>query len=174
MRAMCFLLSLCVAAPAMSDAPAQATAAVTTIAASVPGTQPAPASFTSTAPVLPSCQEIKAFKDKLHLAINAALRYPAELSFHTAQGVTIVGYDYQDGKVSDVHITQPSNDSRLDRTALRAVQNADYVSITPGIGSLKLHDSVIIVFDNSANSEKNVAEQKKKDDKDDKVKDSCD
>jgi TonB family protein len=76
--------------------------------------------------------------------------------------VTIVGYDYQDGKVSGVHVTQASNDGRLDRTAVRAVEDADYASITPGIGSLKLHDSVIIVFDNSANSEKNVAEQKRK------------
>lgn len=110
----------------------------------------------------------------MHRAIYAALRYPAELSFHYTQGVTIVGYDYQDGKVSAVRVTQPSNDSRLDRTALRAVQNADYASITPGIGPFKLHDSVIVVFDNSANSEKNVAEQKKKDDKDDKAKDRCD
>ena len=121
-----------------------------------------------------SCQEIKAFKDKLHVAINAALRYPAELSFQVTQGVTIVGFDYQDGKVSEVHITQPSNDGRLDRTAVNAVKNANYASITPGIGPVKLHDSVIIVFDNSANSEKNVAEQKKKDDKDDQAKDSCD
>lgn len=116
---------------------------------------------------------MKAFKDKLHTAIYAALRYPAELSFYAAQGVTIVGYDYQEGKVSGVRITQPSNDGRLDRTALRAVQNADYASIKPGIGPFKIHDSVIIVFDNSANSEKNVAEQKKKDDKEDAVKDSC-
>lgn len=110
----------------------------------------------------------------MHKAIDAALRYPAALSFHYTQGVTIVGYDYQDGKVSAVHVTQESNDSRLDRAAMKAVQDADYASITPGIGPLKFHDSVIIVFDNSANTEKNVTEQKKKDDEDGKAKDSCD
>jgi len=109
----------------------------------------------------------------MHKAIYAALRYPAELSFYPAVGVTIVGYDYQDGKVSGARITQPSNDGRLDRTALRAVQNADYASITPGIGPFKIHDSVIVVFDNSANSEKNDAEQKKKEDRADPAPDGC-
>jgi TonB family protein len=150
----------------MADVPTQttATAAVTVV------TQVAPATATSVAPVPPTCQQIKAFKDKMHQAIDAALKYPAELSFHAAQGVTIVGYDYQDGKVSGARITQKSNDGRIDRAALRAVQNADYSSISPGIGSLKLHDSVIIVFDNSANSEKNVAEQQKQSDP---VPDTC-
>jgi len=162
-------LCACMLGPVMADVPSAktATAAVAATSAAAPATRAEPASATLAAP---TCQEIKTFKDKLHRAINAALQYPAELSFHAAQGVTIVGYDYQDGKVSGVRITQPSNDGRLDRTALRAVQNADYSSITPGIGSLKLHDSVIIVFDNSANAEKNVAEQNKTDEP---VKDSC-
>jgi TonB family protein len=161
------VLSACFVAPVIADVPSQTTV-TPAVTAPAPATQPIPASV---APALPTSQEIKAFKDKLHQAIDAALHYPAELSFHAAVGVTIVGFDYQDGKVSGVHITQASNDGRLDRTALRAVQNADYSSITPGIGSLKLHDSVIIVFDNSGNSEKNVAEQKKKDDP---TQDSCD
>ncbi|HEY1773482.1 MAG TPA: hypothetical protein VGH91_09850 [Gammaproteobacteria bacterium] len=161
------LLSACAVTAAMADIPPQVTAAATAgavpISAPGPVTQIGPASTTlSAVPALPSCRDIKAFKDKLHRAIDAALKFPAELSFYPATGVTIVGYDYQDGKVSGVHITQKSNDGRIDRAALRAVQNANYSSISPGIGSLKLHDSVIIVFDNSANSEKNVAEQKKK------------
>ena len=155
------LLSICMVTPVLADTPPQATTAAVPAPATVAVTPPAPASVTSAAPALPTCQDIKAFKEKLHAVINAALRYPAELSFYPAQGVTIVGYDYQDGKVSGVRVTQASNDGRLDRTALRAVENADYASIKPGIGSLKLHDSVIIVFDNSANSEKNVAEQKR-------------
>jgi outer membrane biosynthesis protein TonB len=154
---------------AMADAPLAQTTAAAAASAAAPATQAAPASATAAVP-LPTCQEIKAFKDKLHKAIDAALQFPAELSFYPAVGVTIVGYDYQDGKVSGVHITQKSNDGRIDRAALRAVQDADYASITPGIGSLKLHDSVIVVFDNSGNSEKNVAEQQKQADP---VADSC-
>jgi TonB family protein len=165
MRALSLVLFVCMAAPALADVPPQtAAAAAVTAAAASPATQPAPASATSVMPAPITCQELKAFKDKLHKAIDAALQYPAELSFHAAEGVTIVGYDYQDSKVSGVHITQPSNDSRLDRTALKAVKNADYASITPGIGPLKIHDSVIIIFDNSANSEKGVAEQKQQQD----------
>lgn len=173
MRAACLFLCFFTVMPVLADTPLVPATVAVAPAAVPPATQPAPASATTAAAPLPTCQEIKAFKDKLHAVINAALRYPAELAFYPATGVTIVGYDYQDGKVSGAHITQASNDGRLDRTALRAVQNADYASIRPGIGSLKLHDSVIIVFDNSANSEKNVAEQKKKDDKADPVPDSC-
>ena len=170
MRAVCLVLSSFISMAVMADTPPVQATAAAAVAAAPAATQVAPASATAAAP-LPTCQELKAFKDKLHMAIDAALKFPAELSFYPSIGVAIVGYDYQDGKVSGVHITQKSNDGRIDRAALRAVQNADYASITPGIGSLKLHDSVIVVFDNSGNSEKNVAEQKKQADP---TSDSCD
>lgn len=99
----------------------------------------------------------------MHAAVDTALKYPAELKFRPASGVTIVTYDYQDGRTEDAHITQWSGDGRLDRAALNAVKDADFASITPGIGHKRIHDAVIIVFDNSANVDKNVAEHQKKD-----------
>jgi len=113
---------------------------------------------------MPSCDEIKAFKDKMHAAVDAALKYPAELKFRPTAGVTIVTYDYQDGRTLDPHITQWSGDGRLDRAALNSVKDADFASITPGIGHAHIHDAVIIVFDNSANIDKNTAEHEKKKD----------
>lgn len=156
------------AVSAATATPAAATAAPALTAA--PAAQTAPAGTRYIEQVLPTCEQVKAFKNKLHQVINTALHYPAELSFYPATGVTIVGYDYYDRKVSNVRITQASNDGRLDRAAINAVKNADYSSI-PSTGPFKIHDSVIFIFDNSANSEKNVAEQQKQ--KDPALQDDC-
>jgi len=119
-------------------------------------------SVAAPAHAIPTCEEIKVFKDKMHKAVDAALKYPAELKFRPAAGVTIVTYDYVDGKTENARITQWSGDGRLDRAALAAVKNADFASIEPGIGKKKIHDVVIIVFDNSANTDKNTKEHQQK------------
>lgn len=108
----------------------------------------APAPVSTPAPAH-SCAELKAFKDQIHKAINAALKYPHELVKHPITGVTSIAYDYMDGHVSNVRITMNSGDETLDRVAVTAVKEADYASINPRIDDQTIHDLVIIVFDNT-------------------------
>jgi protein TonB len=134
------------------SAPASASAAAAPPAATgTPSVASAPVVAAAEAPPAdtePTCEELKSFKAKMHAAVDAALKYPATLKFKPAAGVTIVTYDYQDGQAKNAHITQWSGDGRLDRSALAAVTDADFASITPGIGHKRIHDVVIIVFDN--------------------------
>lgn len=128
------LLSLCLCLPAMADVPPP------TAQPDIPAAALAPAH---------SCSEIKAFKDKLHKAIDAALKYLRMLSLHPLVGVTSIAYDYVDGGVEDVHITMYSGEADLDRIALAAVKDADYASITPRMADERIHDVVIIIYDNT-------------------------
>jgi len=128
---------------AAASAAAAKPASTATVAPAVSSTAPKPAATDA-----PSCDDIKIFKDKMHTAVDAALKYPAELKFRPTSGVTFVAYEYQDGHTENVHITQWSGDGRLDRAAVAAVKNADFSSITPGIGHKHIHDVVIIIFDN--------------------------
>jgi hypothetical protein len=117
-----------------------------------------PQASTAAAPAqVHSCKEIKAFKLQLHEAITAALKYPHELALHPLTGVTYVAYDYLDGHVSNAHITMYSGDGTLDRIAVAAVEDADYASITPQLDGEKIHDLVIVVFDNTGESEHSSA-----------------
>lgn len=123
---------------------------------------PVAASTTATVPAHaePTCEDVKVFKDKMHAAVDAALKYPAELKFHPTAGVTFVAYEYQDGSTENVHITQWSGDGRLDRAAVAAVKNANFAAITPGIGHTRIHDVVIIIYDNyKDNGGKNTKQQ---------------
>ena len=71
------------------------------------------------------------------------------LSLHPMVGVTSIAYDYVSGGVEDVHITMWSGEADLDRIALAAVKDADYSSITPRIDDERIHDVVIIIYDNT-------------------------
>lgn len=124
---------------AYADIPAPTSAPVA-VSAIIPAPAPSPAH---------SCAEIKAFKDKLHRLIDAALKYPQQLLERPATGVTSIAYDYLDGRVEDVHITMASGDAMLDRAALNAVKNADYGAVAQGLTGQTLHDVVIIVYDNT-------------------------
>lgn len=124
---------------AYADIPAPTSAPVA-VSAIIPAPAPKPAH---------SCAEIKAFKDKLHRLIDAALKYPQQLLERPATGVTSIAYDYLDGRVEDVHITMASGDAMLDRAALNAVKNADYGAVAHGLTGQTLHDVVIIVYDNT-------------------------
>jgi outer membrane biosynthesis protein TonB len=126
------LLSLCLCLPALADVPPSVTQAATPVATPVH-----------------SCAEIRAFKDKLHKAIDAALKYPRTLSLHPLVGVTSIAYDYADGNIEDAHITMWSGEADLDRLALAAVKNADVAGITPRIDDERIHDVVIIIYDNT-------------------------
>lgn len=139
------LLAMCLCLPALADAPPPVTQAPATVAA--------PAH---------SCAEIKALKDKLHKAIDAALKYPRVLSLHPMVGVTSVAYDYADGSVEDAHITMWSGEADLDRIALAAVKNADVAGITPRIDDERIHDVVIIIYDNTGDPDNADAKKGKK------------
>jgi len=125
------LLGLCLCAPAFADDPS--------------------VQYPDSASAAPahSCRELKAFKDQLHKAIDAALKYPHALALHPLVGVTSVAYDYVNGSVEDVHLTMSSGEADLDRIALAAVKNADYAAITSRIDDERIHDVVIIIYDNT-------------------------
>lgn len=142
-------MALCICLDARADVPVAATQA-----AAAPTVLPMSASaigVPAATPAFPahSCAEIKAFKDRLHKAINAALKYPHAMSQHPVVGVTNIKYRYFDGKARDVRITMKSGDETLDRTALAAVTDADYASISPRIDDKPIDDLVIIIFDNT-------------------------
>ena len=124
---------------AYADAPVPTSAPVA-VSVPIPAAAPKPAY---------SCAELRAFKAKLHKLIDAALKYPQQLLERPATGVTSVAYDYQDGRVDNVHITMASGDAMLDRAALNAVKNVDYGRVAQGLAGQSVHDVVIIVYDNT-------------------------
>lgn len=122
---------------------------------------PAPAATSTSAPVH-TCAEVKDFKDQLHKAINDALKYPHAVAQHPVVGVTNVEYEYYDGKVQNVRVTMASGDAMLDRSALNAVKDADYATISPRIDDEVIHDLVIIVFDNTGEMDSHTKKDAKK------------
>ena len=167
------VLGLLVCLPAHADDPAPvptsapAAASAPAIGTRAPTVQAIPASAIeapAAAPTAPehSCAEIKAFKDQLHKAIDAALKYPHAMSQHPVVGVTNIAYEYFDGEVRDVRITMRSGDEMLDRTALAAVTDADYASISPRIDDEPIHDLVIIIFDNTGETDHEPMKKKAK------------
>ena len=148
------ILGLSVCLPGFAGDPTPAAQAVPAVATRATEAQPMPAAAIgapAASPAAPahSCAEIKAFKDRLHKAINDALKYPHAMSMHPVVGVTSIAYEYFDGKPRDVRITMKSGDEMLDRTALEAVTGADYASISPRIDDEHIQDLVIIIFDNT-------------------------
>ena len=107
-----------------------------------------------------------AFKDRLHKAIDAALKYPHTLSQHPVVGVTNISYEYYDGRVRNVRISMYSGDKTLDRVALAAVKQADYASIPSPIDDEPIDDLVIIIFDNTGESDHAPTNKKAQDQQD--------
>src|SRR5690348_11322868 len=109
------LLALSICLPGFADDAAPAAQAIPAVVTRATEVHPIPASAieapvaTPTAPAH-SCAEVKAFKDRLHKAINDALKYPHAMSLHPVVGVTNIAYDYFDGKPRNVRITMRSGD----------------------------------------------------------------
>jgi outer membrane biosynthesis protein TonB len=85
----------------------------------------------------------------LHEAIYAALKYPAQTAYHAATGLTTVEYDYLNGHATNIHVTDPSGDSLLDRVAAAAVNGAKYPLPGPELVDKTIHDTVFVIFDNT-------------------------
>lgn len=151
---------LCIGLDALADAPAAATQAAAATVLPIPASAIAPPA--AAPPPAHSCAEIKAFKNRLHKAIDAALKYPHAMSMHPVVGVTNIAYQYFDGKVRNVRITMHSGDEMLDRTALAAVTDADYASISPRIDDEPVDDLVIIIFDNTGETDHEPMKKKAK------------
>ena len=161
------LLGLSVCLPGFADDPAPAVQAAPAVATRATEVRPIPASAIdapAAAPTTPvhSCTEVKAFKDRLHKAINDALKYPHAMSLHPVVGVTNIAYEYFDGKPRNVRITMHSGDATLDRTALAAVTEADYAAISPRIDDMPIQDLVIIIFDNTGETDHEPMKKKAK------------
>lgn len=161
------ILGLSVSLPGFADDPApevQAVPAVATRATEVRAMPAAAIETPAAAPTAPahSCAEVKAFKDRLHKAINDALKYPHAMSLHPVVGVTNIAYEYFDGKPRNVRITMRSGDEMLDRTALAAVTDADYASVSPRIDDEPIKDLVIIIFDNTGETDHEPMKKKAK------------
>jgi protein TonB len=79
------------------------------------------------APVAAAAAEAS-FEGRLLQAVQAEARrsYPAAARLMGITGQATVGFDYRDGAVRVMGLTQSSGSPSLDRAALAAVQNASY------------------------------------------------
>lgn len=91
------------------------------VAAPAPPAPPAP-------PAQPDAQAIASaratFEAELRDAIQNAVRYPSAARLMQLSGKTLVGFEFQDGRVSAIHVLQSSGSDQLDAAALRAVREA--------------------------------------------------
>ena len=79
-------------------------------------------------PAQPDAQAIASarasFEAELRDAIQNAVRYPSAARLMQLSGKTLVGFEFQDGRVSAIHVLQSSGSDQLDAAALRAVREA--------------------------------------------------
>jgi protein TonB len=94
-------------------------------------------------------------RGRLHQAIYAALRYPAQTAYYAATGVTAIEYNFVSGHAVDVRIADSSGDKLLDRVAVSAVKDAKYPTPDPDSASRTIHDVVYIIFDNTGRLQRN-------------------
>ncbi|MGH8284028.1 MAG: TonB family protein [Gammaproteobacteria bacterium] len=73
-----------------------------------------------------SCNELELLKSRMHQAIYDAVKYPPNVAYSVARGVTSIRYDYLNGHVVNARIIASSGTGTLDRAAVRAVRDAKY------------------------------------------------
>jgi periplasmic protein TonB len=140
-------------APAGAEvAPTDTTAAP--VSAAMPASTALAPAGASAAPAK-VCNAPVSLRGKMHQAIYAALRYPAQTAYYAATGVTAIEYDFADGHASNVRIATTSGDKLLDRVAVAAVKNAKYPAPDPDSGHRTIHDMVYIIFDNTGRLQRN-------------------
>ncbi len=73
-------------------------------------------------------------QQRIHTAIQAALRYPAAAAAMQLTGRAQVQLDYQSGAVRNIQLKQSAGNPLLDRAALSAVRDARYPAAPAEIG----------------------------------------
>ena len=66
----------------------------------------------------------ESFQTTIYNAIDNQKVYPKDAVIEGAQGITTVGFDYADGKATDIAMTKSSNDKDLDDASVGAVTKA--------------------------------------------------
>ena len=87
-----------------------------------------------------------AFESAEYTAIDNWKIYPKEAIIGGSQGNVIVGFDYLDGKASNIAIAKFSRDRSLDAASLSAVSKASFPLPPPGYAGKTLHLEVDICY----------------------------
>lgn len=96
--------------------------------------------------VLQMLTPMGSFEDSVRAAIDYARVYPKEALLEGARGVATVGFDYLDGKASNVSVAHSSNDHYLDKASLSAVSKASLPLPPPGYAGKTLHMEMVFCY----------------------------
>ncbi|KRQ95422.1 hypothetical protein CQ10_32680 [Bradyrhizobium valentinum] len=110
--------------------------------------KPAPraAQQQATASAAPSAGAMSSFQGQLRRAVESALIYPASARASGQHGRARVTFDYLDGRVSAVSLSQSSGSPVLDQAALATVRSAHYPPPPPEMSHRTLHLSIFVEF----------------------------
>lgn len=141
--------------PATPSPPPPAPAPTPTAVAApppAPDTRPAlPVAAATPAPTPPPTESDTgarraAFEAQLRAAVQASVHYPAAAKLMHLHGKTLVAFDYEDRRVSQVRVAQSSGSAELDRAALAAVQGAEFPPPPGELAGRTLHFDVWVRF----------------------------
>ena len=96
--------------------------------------------------VLQMLTPLGSFEDSVRAAIDYAKIYPKEALLGGARGITTVGFDYLDGKSSNISVTHSSNDHYLDKASLTAVSKASLPLPPPIYAGKTLHMEMVFCY----------------------------
>nr|WP_283848746.1 TonB family protein [Bradyrhizobium brasilense] len=89
---------------------------------------------------------MSSFQGQMRRAVESALIYPASARASGQHGRARVTFDYLDGHVSGVSLSQSSGSSVLDQAALATVRSAHYPPPPPEMSHRTLHLSIFVEF----------------------------
>lgn len=86
------------------------------------------------------------FEAALREAVQAAVRFPEAARLMHAGGRVLVGFDFLDGKVSQVRVVQSSGVDMLDAAAMAAVREAPYPPTPAALASQPMRFRIWVRF----------------------------
>ncbi|WP_156947206.1 energy transducer TonB [Bradyrhizobium sp. WSM3983] len=107
---------------------------------------PRPAQQQAAASAAPSAGAMSSFQGQMRRAVESALIYPASARASGQHGRARVTFDFLDGRVSAVSLSQSSGSPVLDQAALATVRSARYPSPPPELSHRTLHLSIFVEF----------------------------
>lgn len=87
-----------------------------------------------------------AFESAEYAAIDSRKIYPKDAIFGGAQGVVTVGFDYLEGKASNITIAKSGRDKSLDKASIWSVSNASFPLPPPGYTGKTVHLEVVMCY----------------------------
>jgi len=87
-----------------------------------------------------------ALQDGIYTAINSWKIYPKDAVISGSIGNTTVGFDYSDGRASDIAVAQSSKDKLLDKTSVYSVTRATLPQAPIPYAGKTLHMEVIFCY----------------------------